>query len=195
MFSDETLWSGVMNGDRQMFLSLYNRYYHTLLFIGLKRAKDDELVKDCIQQVFLYIWEKRTTMNVVLNVRAYLIISMLRRVSAEIKKANRQVWYDDEPEVLLNYVSETPEEKLIKKHEEHNLVSSLKTLIDALPHRQKELIELRFYKGLSYEEIVEHTGLSYRTVYNKIYEALKKLRLSVETKQQSVLVSLLMMTL
>jgi len=57
--------------------------------------------------------------------------------------------------------------------------------INELPNRQKELIVLKFYEGLSYDEIVQKTGLSHRTVYNKIHEGLKKLKLDIATTQHT----------
>ena len=44
MNNDETLWNGLQQGDKEMFLSLYKKYYHCLLFIGLKEIKDAQLV-------------------------------------------------------------------------------------------------------------------------------------------------------
>jgi len=52
---------------------------------------------------------------------------------------------------------------------------------------------MKFYEGLSYEEIVERTGLSHRTVYNKIYEALKKLKLDIGNSQHPQSASLLIL--
>jgi RNA polymerase sigma factor (sigma-70 family) len=77
----------------------------------------------------------------------------------------------------------TPEEKLIKKDDQSHLSKLLINYINELPSRQKELIQLKFYEGLSYEEIVQKTGLSYRTVYNTIYEALKNLKLDMGKSQ------------
>jgi len=73
----------------------------------------------------------------------------------------------------------TPEEKLINKDEQNHLFKLLMTHINELPNRQRELIVLKFYEGLTYEEIVQKTGLSHRTVYNKIHEALKKLKMDI----------------
>ncbi len=55
---DEILWKGIMKGDREMFLALYRKYYHSLLFIGLKEIKDPHLVKDAIQQQFVPMGKK-----------------------------------------------------------------------------------------------------------------------------------------
>ena len=179
MNSDEELWKGLLSGDQELFLALYNKYYHTLLFIGLKEIKDAQLVKDAIQQLFLYLWEKRGNIQTANNVKSYLVTSFLRKLSDDWKKTTRisklQV-------VSSDYTTETPltpEECLIKKDEQHRSFEMLQSYLNELPARQKELIFMKFYEGLSYDEIVQQTGLSHRTVYNKIHEALKKLKLDI----------------
>ncbi|WP_423735824.1 RNA polymerase sigma factor [Chitinophaga caseinilytica] len=179
MNDDVQLWAGVQAGDRESFLQLYRRYYHALLFIGLKEFRDAELVKDAIQQQFLYLWDKRETLGEARNVRSYLVIALLRRLSADWKKTARHehlalVWNSSAEAPLP-----TPEEALINRQSRDSAQSFLMQHINSLPARQRELIILKFYEGLSYEEIVERTGLTYRTVYNKIHEALKKLRTGI----------------
>jgi RNA polymerase sigma factor (sigma-70 family) len=183
MNTDEKLWMGLKQGDKEMFLILYKRYYHTLLFIGLKQIKDAALVKDTIQQIFLYIWEKRETIGEAQNIKSYLVSSFLRKLSVDQKK------YKSTSPALWNINSEdpqpNPEDKLIKKDQDLHSFNFLTHLINNLPLRQKELIVLKFYEGLSYHEIVERTGLSHRTVYNKIHEGLKKLKQKITAGQKT----------
>ncbi len=182
--NDEILWKGLMEGDQDMFLALYRKYYHSLLFIGLKEIKDAHLVKDAIQQQFLYLWEKRESIQPAKNVKAYLVSSFLRKLTADWKRSektdNLQVAWNNAAEMPLP----TPEESLIWKDEQQQLYRLLMDHINALPARQRELIILRFYEGLSYEEIVQRTHLTHRTVYNKIHEALKKLKLELEPEKE-----------
>lgn len=191
---DEILWKGIMKGDREMFLALYRKYYHSLLFIGLKEIKDPHLVKDAIQQQFLYLWEKRATIQLAKNVRSYLVISFIRRLTVDWKKSGNVSKFN----VVWNSRTEepipTPEESLIIKDQQVHLNRQIMVHVNMLPFRQKELILLRFYEGLSYEEIVQKTGLAHQTVYNKIHEALKKLKLgmdSVKPFYRSTLLSIL----
>ena len=185
MHNDETLWKGLMKGDKEMFLALYRKYYHSLLFIGLKEIKDASLVKDAIQQQFLYLWEKRETIHEAKNVKSYLITSFLRKLTSDWKKlektGNLQVAWSNHSEEPLP----TPEESLIVKDGQRQLYKLLMYHINALPARQKELVILKFYEGLTYEEIVQKTGLAHRSVYNKIHEALKKLKLELEKEHSS----------
>jgi RNA polymerase sigma factor (sigma-70 family) len=185
MNNDDNLWLGLRQGDKEMFLALYKKYYHTLLFIGLKEMKDAQLVKDTIQQLFLYLWEKRETIKEADNVKCYLITSFLRKLTADWKKSKQSGML----QVVWNSYTEdsqpNPEEKLIRKDEQSHLFKLLMDRINELPNRQKELIVLKFYEGLSYDEIVQRTGLSHRTVYNKIHEGLKKLKLDMASSQYS----------
>jgi RNA polymerase sigma-70 factor (ECF subfamily) len=186
MLDDNLLWQGFQQGNQEMFLSIYRKYYHSLFFIGLKEVGDADLVKDAIQQQFLYLWEKRTSIAAANNVRTYLVASFLRKLRADWKKSGR----DTSLEVAWNKDWESPdltvEEILILKSDHHQLTETLAIYINTLPPRQKELIEMRFYLGLSYEEIAEKTGLTYRTIYNKIHEALKRIRSGLDNRNDAI---------
>jgi RNA polymerase sigma factor (sigma-70 family) len=180
MKNDEELWRGLKSGDREMFFEMYKKYYHTLLFIGLKEIKDASLVKDTIQQLFLYLWEKRETIQHAVNVKSYLITSFRRKLNTDWKASKKLGSLALIPEDYCNDREPNPEEKMVKSEEQSNLSLRLTNQINQLPNRQKELIIQRFYDGSSYEEIAQNTGLSLRTVYNKIHEGIKKLRLDME---------------
>lgn len=180
MHEDDLLWQGLTTGNMDRLLALYKKYYHTLLFIGIKEVKDAQLVKDAIQQHFMYLWEKRGSLGVAKNVKAYLITSFLRQLSADWKKTQRATKLHVAWTNFAQEIPASPEESLIAKDHDRQLSKRLLHYINRLPARQKELIIYRFYEGLSYDEIAQKTGLTHRTVYNKIYEALKALRLELE---------------
>jgi RNA polymerase sigma factor (sigma-70 family) len=175
--TDNLCWERLRHGDNNALYELYTHYYHTLLFIGLKHIPDADLVKDVIQQQFLYFWEKRHSLREARNVRSYIIISFLRRLTGDWIKARRTInlevaWSKKEEE----YIEFPYEEQLIIKDDNEAICKNLMAVINDLPARQRELIILKFYEGLSYDEITRKTGLTHRTVYNKIHEALEKIR-------------------
>lgn len=175
---DNRYWSRLLEGDREALFELYSRYYHTLLFIGLKHIPDADLVKDVIQQQFLYFWEKRAGLLPAKNVKSYIIISFLRRLTSDWVKSRKTVslevaWSRKEEEEFSEL---SCEELLILKDGHDSICRNLAQVINSLPARQRELIQLRFYDGLGYDAIVEKTGLAHRTIYNKIHEALARIR-------------------
>jgi len=175
--TDPLCWERLLNGDKEALYELYTKYYHTLLFIGLKQIPDSNLVKDVIQQQFLYLWEKRDTLMPAKNVRSYLIIAFLRRLTTDWVKARRTInlevaWSKKEEE----HFEASWEEHLIINDGNEAVCKNLMNVINTLPARQRELIMLKYYEGLSYDDITQKTGLTHRTVYNKINEALDKMR-------------------
>lgn len=174
---DQQCWSQLQSGNKEALFELYSRYYHTLLFIGIKQVPDADLVKDVIQQQFLYLWEKRTSVMDAKNVRSYIIISFLRRLTNDWIKSRKTVnlevaWSRKEEELF----EVSHEESLVARDYDEAVYKSLSGIINTLPARQRELIILKFYEGLKYDDIVERTGLAHRTVYNRIHEALEKIK-------------------
>jgi RNA polymerase sigma factor (sigma-70 family) len=175
---DNRCWSRLLDGDKEGLFDLYSKYYHSLLFIGLRHVPDADLVKDVIQQQFLYFWEKRTGLLPAKNVKSYIIISFLRRLTSDWVKARKTVslevaWSRKEEE---DFSEISCEETLILKDGHEAVCRNLAQIINSLPARQRELIQLRFYDGLGYDAMVEKTGLAHRTIYNKIHEALGRIK-------------------
>lgn len=190
MDTDETLWEGMRHGDQSMFLELYKKYYPLLLFAGYKQKADTQFIKDIIQQLFLDLWEKRSNIQQAENVKSYLFISFLRKLTNDLKKSSRVINIEITDLSKNGDDLSTPEESLIFKNEHFHLTRTLAEQVDKLPERQRELIVLRFYEGLSYDLIASRTGLSQRTVYNTIHEALKKLRLEMSERKESLTLKL-----
>ncbi|MCS3795519.1 RNA polymerase sigma factor [Niastella sp. OAS944] len=175
--TDNLCWERLLKGDKEALYELYTKYYHTLLFIGLKNIHDSDLVKDVIQQQFLYLWEKRNTLMEAKNVRSYIIISFLRRLTSDWVKARKRVNLEVAYSKKEEEGFETSYEETLIIKDDHEAVSkNLMAVINELPARQRELIILKFYEGLSYDAITQRTGLTHRTVYNKIHEALYKIK-------------------
>lgn len=183
---DSDLWNRFRQGEEQALYTLYEQYYHLLLFLGLKICARSEPVKDCIQQVFLYLWEKKEGLDTVTNVRSYLITSFKRRLLLHLQQEKKNngllaTWIDAENGDSIP----SAEQLLVQQQQSKEAIGRIQQAISLLSPRQKELINLRFYEGRSYDEITELTGLTHRTVYNHLYEALKSLKQSLEQDLKS----------
>lgn len=173
---DHNYWEQMRVGDKQALFELYNRQYFQLIRSGLKINADDELVKDCVNQIFLNIWDKRERLHPVENVRAYLMTSLrhcmldqlsyLNKTNAALSKMLAEEEWNE-----LSY-----EQVLINIQQDDDLKEKLKIAIRQLTPRQMELIQLKFFEGLSYEQISERTAQTVKTAYNTIYDAIKILR-------------------
>jgi len=176
--SDEDLWESLLTGDKDALYLLYTRFYQPLLFFGLKYKADAPFVKDAINQLFLYLWEKRDRLHVARNVRNYLYTS-LRRLLA---KQGLQEMYvpTDHLEEEGQPVVPSREDTWIAEQELDQRSLLMAAAINKLPSRLRQLLLMKYYENLSYEEIASKTGLSLRTIYNKNHEAITRLRQDLE---------------
>ena len=161
------------NGNEDALFSLMTIYYKDFFKYGLKLTTDRNLTKDVIQQFILHIWGNRAKFNLVENVESYLFVSFKRFMIRELQKISRHNSIHVEN---TNDVEYQDEEFMIVYQQNELLQKMLFKAIESLPRRQKELLLLRYYEQLSFEEISQKTLLSIRTIYNNLHEALKKLR-------------------
>ncbi len=173
MKSAAELTQRLQDGSQEALFSLMAMYYNDLYRYGIKFTADKELTKDIIGQFFLHVWDRRDKFAKAENLQGYLLISFKRFTINYLRKISRQLNFSKEETSACEYPYE---DYIIAWQEEETMKSSLLLAIESLPPRQRELLQLRFYDQLSYEEIASRTSLSIRTVYNKLHEALKKLR-------------------
>ena len=168
----KVLWESIKKGDKEAFLQLYETFYQDLYAYGFKMSGRKELVKDCIQQVFLEIWDGRNALNDVSFLKPYLLKYFKRKLFREITLRNR------EGNLLHTFPGMEPsyEEVLIRNISSEELQFKLHEALEKLTNKQKQVIRMKFFEGLSYEEIAEITSSKHRTIYNQVYEALKILK-------------------
>lgn len=104
-----------------------------------------------------------------------MFTAFVRRLVRSVKKSEAEVPLDMEYLDVL-FEESSAEQQLIARQEEDLQQSYLKEVINGLPPRQRELIFLKYYDGLSYEEIAVRTGLSIQSVYNQVSTAIFTLR-------------------
>lgn len=169
-------WERMAGGDKGAFLTLYKSQYQALFCYGFSITADRELTKDCIQDLFLEIWNTRSTINKdVKNVRSYLFTWLRRKISREFARIENEKLSDElMEEVALTQLSY--EELLIAFQQSEEKKEELRIALKKLTKKQLEIIRLKFFENLSYRAIAVQTSLTPRTVYNLIYEGLKHLR-------------------
>lgn len=172
------LWRKIREGDKEALFVLYDDMYFHLVRYGLSVYADSELVKDCIGQLFLKLWDRHATLNEVGNVQSYLFTS-LRRLIVDYLHAENRVGAS-----ALSIHAEgeeaSYEEIIIAREKDEELKVNLHNALKALSPKQVELIRLKFFENLSYKEIAHLNSQSVKTSYNTIYDAIKVLRLKLK---------------
>ena len=176
-------WNSIRDGNNVAFRDLYNKYAEMLYRYGMKIAHDSGLVEDAIQTVFLNIYEKRKVISRPQSIRAYLYASVRYEILQEFRNSKLQMvsledeFYGKNGLDDYDFRLEIDPYKLIElDEEERERQKMLQQLLDSLNSRHREIIYLRFYKGLSYKEVASICNTNPQRIYNLISLIIKKLR-------------------
>lgn len=170
--SDIELWDASAQGNREAFGLLFRRHYSLLYQYGSKICADSSTLEDCIQDLFIELWQKKK-LAPVHSVKAYLLQSLKFKLYKSFR--------DQKPVQHMEQVNHEPfelshETFLIHTQEDQEKAKRIFETINQLSPRQKEVIYLKIYKGLSYEEVGQIMQINYQVVRNLLCQALKAFR-------------------
>lgn len=173
---DQDLWVKLKSGCDQAFKELYLKFHHLLLNYGLSIVSDKSVVEDCVHDLFLYLWSKRTSLSKVESVKYYLLVCFRRRIFKflESKEISRKLLEGIKYEYPKH--EDYFEEKFVTSVSTAEREMSLKVAVDNLPLRQKELIYHRYIEALSYQEITLKMNISNVSARKLASKAIKNLR-------------------
>jgi RNA polymerase sigma factor (sigma-70 family) len=166
--------SDFINGDTAAFSKLYNLHVNMLYNYGCKLTTDVELLKDCIQEVFIKIYNKRLELDTVANFKSYIIISLKNKLCDESRK---RVNLSDVAVEDLDVVSNDNIEKDYIANEKEMLDGVfVSKMLDQLSPRQRKAIILYYIEEKKYEDICAIMNMNYQSVRNLIHRGISKLR-------------------
>ena len=168
------LLGNFINGDIAAFSKLYNMHVNLLYNYGCKLTTDVELLKDCIQDVFIKIYNKRTELDTVANFKSYIIISLKNKLCDESRK--RVNLSDVSVEELDIISSDNIEKDYIDNVKEMLNNVFVTKILDQLSPRQRKAIVLYYIEEKKYEEICVLMDMNYQSVRNLIHRGISKMR-------------------
>lgn len=177
MFADESQikWQQFISGDDDSYSWIYTTYARKLYQYGLCFTSDTELVKDCMQDIFVYLYNNRAKLGFCDNIKFYLFSAFKNNL---IKAIHKESVSEDLVDDFPFLIELTVEEQYIQDEQYANESRKVETLLALLSSRQKEIIYYRFIQGMSMEEICELMDLNYQSAQNLIQRSLKKMRTS-----------------
>jgi RNA polymerase sigma factor (sigma-70 family) len=175
------LWNEINKGKADALDKLYDLYANNLFNYGRQISVDRELIKDCIQELFVAIWNKRNKCHVPENPKAYMLKILKYKIltqNSKEKQINRFAINNKHPDI-----EPSCEFKIIEDQTEEDQKKLLRTSINSLNERQREAIMLKYYENLDNDEIAELLQINKQSVYNLIYTALVALKKSIYTEK------------
>jgi RNA polymerase sigma factor (sigma-70 family) len=170
--SEYLLWKKFREGNLDAYAVIYRRYFFTLLKYGKKITPDNEMIKDCIQDLFVKIWNNRDNLRDTTSIKYYLFTSLKRKLldtfeTPHIKFSTDKEILDDD---LIEVTSYSDEDELPSNWK------NISNALNKLSAHQQNLLKLKFSENLSNKEIADQLGITIQSVYNAVFKALKSLR-------------------
>ncbi len=153
------------------FAELMRRFERPLLQYAARITGDRERARDVVQETFVQL--QRSPRAQVDHAPAKWLFTVCRNRALNVCRKERRLSFLDD-DLLARRITEeaSPNEQLEQKEAR----GFLRQIIETLPPRQQELLQLKFQNDLSYAEIAEITQLSVGNVGVTLHNALKTLR-------------------
>jgi RNA polymerase sigma-70 factor (family 1) len=174
-FPDFELFTMLQQGDEAAFLEIYDRYKNVLQNHAYKKLGDIDEVEDIIQELFIYLWDKRETLTLTGSLPAYLFTAVRNRVFGHFNQKQRETAYLASLREFVEKGEYTTDLSIIS----NELEVIIDNEINALPDRMREVLVLSRKHGYSHKQIAEHFGTSEHTVSKQISNALKTLKVKL----------------
>jgi RNA polymerase sigma-70 factor (ECF subfamily) len=169
--NNEQLIPLLLSGDEKTFEGVYKHFLKPLHVYAITMLKDEEAAKGTVQNIFLKLWERKSTLNFNGSLKAYLYSAVYHECLNHIRHQKVKLHHQDH----LVYT--------MKNTEEHDsgieltdLKGKLQQVMNNLPEKCRTVFQLSRFEELKYREIAEQMGISVKTVEAQMGKALKILR-------------------
>ncbi len=186
MTSDKKIWNDFRNGEKDALSTIYHHHVQLLYRYGKKFTRDEDLIKDNIQELFFDLIRSSKNLGETDNISYYLMASFRRKLSRNINKRGSISYNPDDsdlkPEIVYSY-----EHELIGKEEISQREKVIQNALAELSPKQREILFYRYTCGYEYEQICEIMSLQYDSARKQVSRALKSLRSILAGSQQFLL--------
>src|SRR5687768_800197 len=173
---ERDLLQRLQQSDEEALALLMKMYYDDLYNYAARFTKDDGLIKDCIQEVFISLWQRRETVGAILSPKYYFLRAIKNKVLKSLDKSIRKVTSGHLQEDYDFFHEFSIERVIIEKQISEEKAEKVRKALSLLSKRQIEIIYLKYYQYLDHGQIAELMNISRQSVYNLLHEAIHKLR-------------------
>lgn len=179
-----------MQGNRQAFTSIYSTYVEILYEYGIRILNNEDQVRDCIHDLFVKLWLNHKNISPTDNIRYYLIGAIRNTIFSYIAKEDRMKTEDlqNHDDFLLDFDVESDH---IKKEDSSAQSKKIRDALEQLTGRQKEIIYLKYFEEMDYEQISELMNISVKGAYKLSARALDALKVILDIDKAMVIFMLL----
>jgi len=169
-------WSAFLKGNKDALSQIFLCYHDCLFLYGIKLCNNPDIVKDCIQDLFLKLWKNRSNLKPILNIKPYLFKSLRHHISDSLVLLKENENFEDEDFIDFSF---NEEDFLIRKEVLKERRSAVIQALNKLTSRQREIIYLRYFQELDYITISRILSMSIQSVRNSIHRGINNMRKTI----------------
>ncbi|MHC1775575.1 MAG: RNA polymerase sigma-70 factor [Lentimicrobium sp.] len=161
--------------DKERFEKLFRTEFKGLCYLAQKYVKDFDAAREIVQDSFISLWEKRTSIDASRPVKSYLT-TVIHHKCHNYLRDNRK--FDTnllQIENLLEISDDSGSDVLV----EQELHQAIQSAIDELPEKCREVFLLNRYENLKYQQIADKLSISVKTVEAQMSKALQHMRIKL----------------
>jgi RNA polymerase sigma-70 factor (family 1) len=165
--TDHDLALLIKSDGKDAFRELFDRYAPRIYKFAFSYLKNRSDAEEIVQNVFMKIWEKRSSIKASENIKAFIFTITTNKIYDFIRRKNIEHTYHDQ--AILNQGSNENNSwnSIVYK----DVQQTISKLSNKLPSQQQRVFNLSKMEGLTNDEIAFKMGISKRTVENDLYRA------------------------
>lgn len=173
----------LQKGDVEAFDSLFEIYSPKLFGFSMKYFKNDQDAEELVQEVFVQVWEHRTTLKSEYSFKSYLFTIALNRIRKFFNKRASSLRYMES----LKHDPDLGSSDLFRDDDYDAMLQKINQLIEQMPPRRREIFTKSKLEGKSAREVAAELNISAGTVDNQVSEALKYIRTRISNENATLL--------
>lgn len=171
--------------DESYFKSIYIDFFPGLLVFANGYVKQIPIAEDIVEDVFIKLWQSRSTIYAIKNIKLYLYVAIKNScINHLVKQKKLNISFIDDLDIDIEAVAATPEDCLITKER----LALINTEIKKLPKKCMAIFILVKEEGLKYNEVAILLNLSVKTIEAQMSIAFKKLAIAFEGEFSTTLI-------
>lgn len=169
----------IAKGDQKKFRQLIEITSDELLLFAVSFIRNREVAEEVVSDVFVRIWQNKSELETIKNLRSYLFISVKNGCLSHLRKSGKEKIISIDEYSDFHFIPvEGPENNMI----EQETLDQIYNVIEKLPPKCKMAFTLAKINGLKYKEIADVMGVSEKTVNNHLVSAIKKITENLSVK-------------
>lgn len=169
--SDQEIITRVLNGDKELYGILIERYQHLAYRLVLQMMGDADVAEDTVQEAFVTGYENLERLKNPASFGSW-IAGITKNVCRNLLRDRKKT------PLSLDYLAEIgiePRDSGNSSRYDKELIATIRKLIPRLPPKYREIVELRYTQEYSCQKIADFLNLTRSAVLSRLFYARKRL--------------------